>query len=751
MKKIILSFSAVLCVIFAAAENLKPVAQKISERKAENAAFKQAQLFIITPASVQRSAEMESSAANATVFELEQSTAAQILSGKPENLSLVIPVKTGNNIELELYRADIFTPDFTVVTSTNNGAAVPYDGGVHYQGIIKGDNQSVAAISIFDGEVMGMISTPLSGNLILGKIENDPLNRHILYNERNLKASPTTQCYTMDDRQTYPAKQLQDAGQKIAVNCIRLYWEVNFDIYQGKGSVTNATNYVTGLFNQSAIIYTNDNIPVTLSQVFVWNTASPYTSSSTSGLLSQFQATRNSFNGDLGNLLGYAGGGGVAAGFSGFCASNLDNSMCYSGISSSYNNVPTYSWTVMVVTHEQGHLMGSRHTHACVWNGNNTAIDNCGPNAGYGYEGSCSGAPTPVNGGTIMSYCHLTVGINFSNGFGTQPKNVILNGYNNAGCLGPCATGGCGVPYALSASSVTVSSATVSWGFITGAISYNLQYKKSSLPTWTTITGITTTSRNLTSLTDGTAYDYQVQAVCSSATSAYSPVATFSTVAICNDPYEPNNLNASATVIPVNTNIAGLVSPQNDIDVFKFNNTSAQKNIKITLSGLPADYDLKLFKGGVEKAASQHGGTSTETIVYNTTVVGTYVIRAYGSGGANNATACYTLNAQISATAFRTGEPGNTISETGEKASEISVYPNPANDILNIDFPVTENSFAKISILDQTGREVAGFTSESSNTTGHVQLDMSKFSNGIYFVRVIQGENVVTQKLTVNH
>lgn len=350
-----------------------------------------------------------------------------------------------------------------------------------------------------------------------------------------------------------------------------------------------------------------------------------------------------------------------------------------------------------------------------------------------------------------MSYCHLTVGINFSNGFGTQPKNVILNGYNNAGCLGPCATGGCGVPYALSASSVTVSSATVSWGFITGAISYNLQYKKSSLPTWTTITGITTTSRNLTSLTDGTAYDYQVQAVCSSATSAYSPVATFSTVAICNDPYEPNNLNASATVIPVNTNIAGLVSPQNDIDVFKFNNTSAQKNIKITLSGLPADYDLKLFKGGVEKAASQHGGTSTETIVYNTTVVGTYVIRAYGSGGANNATACYTLNAQISATAFRTGEPGNTISETGEKASEISVYPNPANDILNIDFPVTENSFAKISILDQTGREVAGFTSESSNTTGHVQLDMSKFSNGIYFVRVIQGENVVTQKLTVNH
>ena len=49
-----------------------------------------------------------------------------------------------------------------------------------------------------------------------------------------------------------------------------------------------------------------------------------------------------------------------------------------------YANVPTYSWTVMVFTHEMGHLMGSRHTHACVWNGNNTQIDGC-----YTPEGTC--------------------------------------------------------------------------------------------------------------------------------------------------------------------------------------------------------------------------------------------------------------------------------------------------------------------------------------------------------------------------
>ena len=55
-----------------------------------------------------------------------------------------------------------------------------------------------------------------------------------------------------------------------------------------------------------------------------------------------------------------------------------NNNVCYSGLANnSVITVPTYSWNVMVITHEMGHLMGSNHTHACVWNGNNTAIDGC--------------------------------------------------------------------------------------------------------------------------------------------------------------------------------------------------------------------------------------------------------------------------------------------------------------------------------------------------------------------------------------
>ena len=31
-----------------------------------------------------------------------------------------------------------------------------------------------------------------------------------------------------------------------------------------------------------------------------------------------------------------------------------------------------------IVAHELGHLLGSQHTHACVWNGDGTQIDDCG-------------------------------------------------------------------------------------------------------------------------------------------------------------------------------------------------------------------------------------------------------------------------------------------------------------------------------------------------------------------------------------
>ena len=123
-------------------------------------------------------------------------------------------------------------------------------------------------------------------------------------------------------------------------------------------------------------------------------------------------------------MLSYQASDGIAAGFSGLCNSNPDNSLCFSSISSSYSQVPTYSFTIMVTTHEFGHLFGSRHTHACVWNGNNTAIDGgagstvtediCLPNGCYDFtifdsygDGICcaygNGSYSLTDGSTVLA------------------------------------------------------------------------------------------------------------------------------------------------------------------------------------------------------------------------------------------------------------------------------------------------------------------------------------------------------------
>lgn len=126
--------------------------------------------------------------------------------------------------------------------------------------------------------------------------------------------------------------------------------------------------------------------------------------------------------------------GGVAITINGLCS---QDNFSYSDVTTSFSTVPTYSWTIQVISHEFGHLLGSPHTHGCYWNDNDTAIDGCGQQAGYS-EGDCPQAPIPSSAvkGTIMSYCHLTnAGISFSNGFGPQPAALILSTVNGSACL----------------------------------------------------------------------------------------------------------------------------------------------------------------------------------------------------------------------------------------------------------------------------------------------------------------------------
>ena len=116
-------------------------------------------------------------------------------------------------------------------------------------------------------------------------------------------------------------------------------------------------------------------------------------------------------------------------------------------------------------------------------------------------------------------------------GAGSNEVTQVMNAWYAVGIGAAGGTNnGCGAPTGLTASGITNTSATVNWSAVQGALSYNLQWKAASSGTWNTVNGLTTTAYNLSGLTLGTTYQFQVQTVCSAtASSPYSGTASFTT------------------------------------------------------------------------------------------------------------------------------------------------------------------------------------------------------------------------------
>lgn len=460
----------------------------------------------------------------ASMFATNDRVLEDFLLSSPRTLELIVPTRQGD-VLLQLVASDRLTDEFQVILAST-GRPIEALTGLHYVGIVNNDPNTLAAISIFPDQVMGIVNDG-HGDHVLGPMEGR--DAHIYYAAVDLPPQPFV-CDTPEGLAPNEEDGIQENGGDRSLKCVRFYWEVNYDVFVAKGSVVNTVNYITALFNQSAALYTNDGISVVLNQVFVWDVPSPYIGTTQLEQLTYFQNTRNSFNGDLAHLVGLTGGGGRAASLAGLCNIDNDNSMCYSNISTTFLNVPTYSSSVFVVTHEQGHLLGSNHTHACVWNGNNTQIDGCGPTAGYPEGGACATGPIPPSGGTIMSYCHLNaVGINFNNGFGPQPLAVITNSVAVAPCLINCTAVACGTVFGSNASNITNTTALLNWMPANSAVSFDLQWKPVGAPTWNTVPAIAGTSYPLSGLSAWTNYTFQVKTNCSGGASAYAPAAGFTT------------------------------------------------------------------------------------------------------------------------------------------------------------------------------------------------------------------------------
>ena len=79
---------------------------------------------------------------------------------------------------------------------------------------------------------------------------------------------------------------------------------------------------------------------------------------------------------------------------------------------------------------------------------------------------------------------------------------------------------------------------------------------------------------------------------------------------------------------------------------------------------------------------------------------------------------------------------------------QLKVYPNPANNMLNIEFQSLDNPDIILEIFDALGRKI--MAREFHHVNGIVEsVDVSDMSRGIYYLRVRQDKRQATRKIII--
>lgn len=714
MKRVLQLLFSVCITILGFSQNLKPIAQKVANQKTAKKNFVKFSPFTREIAS-KNAAIYKQEASDVTVMQLKSSELQKIVNEKPEVMEMSFPFEN-KEITVELVKNEIFAGGFKVGTDKGNAN---YKPGVYYQGIIKGDNTSVVAFSFFDKDIVGVASTNEFGNIVLGKTKSS--EEFVSYSDYKLKSKNPFSCSADELPENKTNKISFDPNKKKAskdVNnsCIRIYFEVGYGPYTQNGSDVNQTsNWVTALFNNIKTLYDNESVNVSISEIFVWTETDPY-SGQPGTILNQFRTARPTFNGDLAQLIRNPATTSVA----------WVNALCgtykysYCGVNNQNIAVPTYSWNIEAMTHELGHNLGSPHTHACAWNGDNTAIDGCGPASGNN-EG-CDGPLPTTTKGTIMSYCHLvsSVGISFANGFGPQPGDLIRETIASKPCLGSDCIASCDVTInSMALSNVTKTGVSVT---INDSSSNEWKYRAILFDGTVVKSGLSSEkSFTIDGLAPGTFYKVEVGTECSS---AYQR----SQIILTDDDW------CGKTI----TDTGGENGNYSDGETWTktFYPENANEKVKITFEefDLEDGYDFLTVRNGTSTSSVFTGGLN---------MTGTTIRGPFESTHATGAiTLVFRSDTMLNAKGFKANLSCAALAvDDVVKAKDIFLSPNPVKNEFTLK---GINKMVSVELYDNSGKLIKQFDTESLSKNN---FDVSRLKTGNYVVKVKTSNDSFTKKL----
>lgn len=663
----------------------------------------------LTPADGPRTTDMGRIVNNASFASLRVNVLNEILSGKPAHIELAIPYN-GSSIVVQLYRSEVLAPGFHL--DTNTGKDVAFEPGIHYRGIVKGDNASLASFSFFRNAMSGIVSAQGFRNLTVHRMRDKAsTGDYIIYSDAELTIPVNFNCAASDAVDFGKKERVDPSGRGInGGNCVTVYFEIDHDIYLQNGSdITQTENWMEGLFNNIQTLFANDGIAIALQSASIWVTPDPYSGTTSYDYLEQFGFETPFFDGDVGQLIGIDPGGlGGLAYIDALCFDGYNIS--YVDVDLYYADVPLFSWTVEAMTHEFGHLLGSPHTHACFWNGNNTPIDGCGDIAGYP-EGDCPAGPLPEQQGTIMSYCHLLdTGINLANGFGIQPATLMQSRINASFCLGSdCALGCPNTVSGITVSETSPTTAVLSWTDVGGG-PWEVAFTDVN-GTFTNWMEVTQSTVNIEGMTANAYYKFAVRPLCADGAGISSQVLYASGTDWCEG--------------AVFTDAGGFWENYS-------NNQNIVRTFRPSIPGekIIVSFDVIVIEEGYDFLYVYNGNSTSAPLL--AALTGFAPPQQFQSTAADGS---LTFEFVSNESETMPGWIANvSCTETTAGAGDITFtnfyyYPNPTGGLVNLS---STDEMGEITVYNTTGQLLLNIPVNSVSATA----DISGFANGVYFFKV---------------
>ena len=266
----------------------------------------------------------------------------------------------------------------------------------------------------------------------------------------------------------------------------------------------------------------------------------------------------------------------------------------------------------------------------------------------------------------------------------------------------------CDAPTALTASNITETSAEVSWNGTATGYAVRLNGGTPEI--------VTATSKTFTGLTAGTAYTVEVRAVCESSNSA-----------VVSTSFTTQN-ESGITAPSVNTLAASNITH----DGATLNGTITAGSEAITAQGFM--YKASSATDWTTVAAT---GTNLSATVNNLTAETAYEYKAFATTASGTIEGAVESFTTLAASGLADAESG---------AIKAMIYPNPAKDKATLSLSgLTAN--AKIIVSDLQGRIIQTEDLQAGSET--YELNTSNYASGVYYIRILCGNNVNTQKLVI--